>query len=808
MATIWLDAARYSDTYGYQVDRDRHVWPWRDWVVRAFNSNMPFDRFTTLQLAGDLLPNASDDDILATTFNRLHPQKVEGGSTPEEFRIEYVADRNHTFGTAFLGLALECARCHEHKYDPISQREYYELFAFFNNIDEAGLYSYFTPATPTPTLLMATDDVKRRLADFDNRVGAAEQTLAGVAEDREEQFQQWLVERTPTPWTPRRIRLEDFETHQSGANKRVDGVIGAAIQFSGDDAFGVGVGNFRRHQPFSVALWLKTPDVKDRAVVFHRSRAWTDAGSRGYQLLLEDGRLSASLIHFWPGNAIRVRAVRPLPVNEWRHVVVTYDGSSRAAGLRLYAQGKRVEAKIVRDNLYKNITGGGGDTISLGARFRDRGFTGGAVDEFSVYDRELTPLEAAQLHDGESLMNALEAPIDQLNPVTLANLRAYYLSTTDEKYQSQLDALAKLRSERNAAGDGVTEIMVMRELSPRRETFVLRRGSYAAPMEPVEPGTPSAFPPFGEETPRNRLGLAQWLTRDDHPLTARVTMNRLWQQCFGVGLVRSPEDFGSQGTPPTHPDLLNWLSRDLIDSGWDVKRMLKKIVLSHAYRQSSTASSELLKRDPDNRLLARGPRHRLPAEMIRDNALFVSGLLAQRRGGPPSKPYEVAVSFKPVGRDKGDGLYRRSLYTYWKRTAPAPVMMALDASKRDVCNVKRERTSSPLQALVLLNDPQLVESARVLAQRLLRQHGDDDEQLIDAMFVTLTSRHPAKRESELLRDLLVQQTEHYADHGEAAQALLKVGDAVADKGLPAARLAAAAIVANTLLNYDECIMKR
>ncbi len=390
MAGDWLDVARYSDTYGYQVDRDRFVWPWRDWVIEAFNENMPYDQFITWQLAGDLLPDATDQQILATTFNRLHPQKVEGGSVPEEFRVEYVADRNHTFATAFLGLTLECCRCHEHKYDPISQTEYYQLFAFFNNIDEAGLYSYFTPSVPTPTLLLADDDAKAKMAEIEQKIAASEAQLHELAEQRDSEFESWLAHRPDKVEVPGQVAHESFEDYQHDSNQTVPGKSGKAVRLTGDDGIGLKVGNFTRFQPFSVSLWMNTPDVKDRAVVFHRSRAWTDAGSRGYQLLIEDGKLSASLIHFWPGNAIRVRTVEPIPTKQWMHVAVTYDGSSRAAGLRIFVDGRPAECEVVRDNLYKNITGGGGDNITIGERFRDRGFTGGLVDEFRVFERELT----------------------------------------------------------------------------------------------------------------------------------------------------------------------------------------------------------------------------------------------------------------------------------------------------------------------------------------------------------------------------------------------------------------------------------
>jgi hypothetical protein len=808
MAADWLDLARYSDTYGYQVDRDRFVWPWRDWVIRAFNANMPYDEFVIRQLAGDLLTNAGRDEILATTFNRLHPQKVEGGSVPEEFRVEYVADRVHTFSTAFLGLTLECARCHDHKYDPITQKEYYQFFAFFNNIDEAGLYSYFTPAIPTPTLLLPDEPAQNKIIAIEKQIADEEKKLQSLADSRREAFGQWLTARGEEATIPGQIAHLDFEEAQNGPNVGVPGQVGNAIKLTGDDGIELKVGNFRRFEPFSVSLWMNTPDVKDRAVVFHRSRAWTDAASRGYQLLLEDGKLSAALIHFWPGNAIGVRATTPLPANEWHHVAVTYDGSSRAAGLSIYLNGKPTDIEVVRDHLVKNITGGGGDNITIGERFRDRGFTNGLVDEFKVFDRQLSAIEVSQLRDGKSLADAIKKPIGELTADEKAALFEYFLAAIDEDFRNQRTALREARRMRSEAVDEIPEIMVMQELPEPRPAFVLKRGAYDAPGEPVQAGTPKMFPPLPHGQPRDRLALARWLTGPDHPLTARVAVNRFWQMCFGNGLIGTPEDFGSQGTPPTHPELLDWLARDFMDHDWDIKRLLKTIVMSATYRQSSEVTADHRAADPQNRLLASAPRYRLPAEMIRDNALSVSGLLVSHIGGPPVRPYEVNVSFKPVDRDKGDGLYRRSLYTYWKRTAPAPVMMSLDASKRDVCQVKRERTASPLQALVLLNDPQFIEAARMLGQQVIKKHGDDAGAAIEEMFRGLTSRRPSSQEMNILTRLHGEQLAAFQENPNKAVDFLKTGDVAADASVDPARLAAISMVASTLMNFSDCVIVR
>ncbi len=803
MASTWLDVARYSDTYGYQVDRDRYVWPYRDWIVRAFNENLSYDQFITWQVAGDLLENATDDQILATTFNRLHPQKVEGGSVPEEFRIEYVSDRTQTFATAFLGLTFECCRCHDHKYDPISQREYYQLAAFFDKIDEAGLYSYFTPAVPTPTLLLASDKQKQTADDLTSKIAAQEQQIQQSRSATPAGYAQWIQENKTVPISGQVAHL-DFEDPQQGANQSVEGKVGKAVRLTGDDGVGLKVGNFKRWEPFSVALWMRTPDMKERAVIFHRSRAWTDAGSRGYQMLIEDGKLSASLIHFWPGNAMRVRTANEIPVGQWVHVTMTYDGSSRASGLRLYVNGVAVALDTVRDNLYKHITGGGGDNLAIGQRFRDRGFTGGDVDEFRVFNRQLTPLEAQALH-GAAGGSEISIPLDGEKT---ADLQELYRATVDADAAKQRLELKNLRQQLFQQIDKIQEIMVMREMSAPRDTYLLKRGAYNLRDEEVTATTPEVLTTFPEDVPANRRGLSQWLTDPDHPLTARVAVNRFWQIMFGEGLVRTPEDFGRQGQAPTHPELLDWLARDFVRHQWDTKRLLKMIVMSSTYRQSSQASSEVVQRDPTNQWLARAPSYRLSAEMLRDNALAVGGLLVERQGGPPSKPYDLEVSFKPVKRDKGEGLYRRSLYTYWKRTGPAPAMMTLDASKRDVCRVKRERTSSPIQAFVVLNGPQFVEAARALAELSWKAHPDQVDKRLAMIFRKLTGRFASKKELEVLRQLYEQQLEHFTKHAEAAKQYLNTGDRPADALIPPAKLAAMSVVANTLMGYDEAMMKR
>ncbi|MFV2068487.1 MAG: DUF1553 domain-containing protein [Pirellulales bacterium] len=824
MAVDWLDLARYADTYGYQADVARDVWPWRDWVIRALNDNLSYDQFITWQIAGDLLPNATRDQRLATAFCRLHRQTNEGGSIEEEFRAEYVADRTNTLGTAVLGMTIKCARCHEHKYDPISQQDYYRLFAFFNSIDESGLYSHFTSAVPTPTLWLTDPERQQEIDRLARQIEQAQQTLEQIPAQRRDAFRTWLAEAKPSQLVPGLVGDYPFDTIDDSrtenlANadrparlddgpKLVAGRFGQAVKLSGDNRVVLeGVGEWTRADPFSFSLWIQTPDEKERAVIFHRSRSWTDAGSRGYQLLIEQGKLSASLIHFWPGNALRIRATQALPVRQWVHVAIVYDGSSRADGLRPYMDGRRVEVETVRDHLVKQITGGGKVELTIGERFRDRGFKQGLVDEFRVFDRCLTDLEVSQIYDGQTLQMALERKqADQA-------VFDYYLSAHDPVYRQQLDRIGQLRREYNRQCDTVSEIMVMQELPRPRATFLLRRGAYDAPGEQVAAGVPEAILPFSKQLPHSRLGLARWLTDPRHPLVARVEANRLWQTAFGQGLVATPEDFGSQGAAPTHPQLLDWLAYRFIHSGWDVKRMLRLIVTSATYRQSSVLRPPLDQRDAENRLLARGPSHRLPAEMIRDTVLAASGLLIDRIGGPAVKPYQPVglwkeKSGKAYVPDEGAGLYRRSVYTFWKRTSPPPAMMAFDAAKRDVCVARRQTTSTPMQALVVLNDPQFVEAARVLAQRLFEQEADLADSRLDRLFRILTSRPASREERTVLRNFYQEQLALFREHPERARALLEVGQTPWDQRRQAAELAATTVVAGTLFGFDETMTKR
>jgi len=838
MAADWMDLARYSDSYGFQVDRPRpDMWPWRDWVIKAFNDNLSWDRFTLWQVAGDLLPNATDEQILATAFNRLHQQEVEGGSVEEEYRVTYVNDRVTTFGTAFLGLTLECCRCHDHKFDPLSQKEFYSLFAFFDDIDEAGLYSYFTPAVPTPKLRLLDEKTTAALAQAEEAAGEAAAECARAEAGARAAVAAWIGGRAPMPDAFEaaggtipgelvRYAFDGRENDQTFANEigsrepatsPADNVIVddsrggrscRALKLTGDHPVKTPVGNFRRSQPFTVSAWIKPATNYERAVVFHRSQAWTDAGSRGYELLVDEGHLRWSLIHFWPGDAVSVRCSEPLPVGEWTHVAVSSDGSGKAAGLTIFVNGHAAATHVIRDGLTREITGGGGDTITIGERMRDHGFKNGLVDSFRVFARALSPLEVRDLVAPGAIATALAGKRDA------EALGGYFASAFAAEPAAARAMLETARRRRDDMAERPSEIMVMRDLPQPKMAYVLERGDYDKRRAPVEPDTPAVLPPFPADQPKNRLGLARWLIDPEHPLLARVTVNRLWQALFGIGLVQSPEDLGSQSTRPEYPevlDLLAWrFSHGTADGGmaWDMKRLIKTIMLSQTYRQRSIADPKTMADDPLNVWLARGPRHRLPAEMIRDGALAACGLLVDKLGGPPVKTYDLPESFKPEQADKGEGLYRRSLYTFWRRTGPAPMLESFDVPKRVVCVAKRDATNTPLHAFVLMNGPQFVEAARVLAERLLADHDGRADEALDRAFELLTSRPADDEEKRIVRRMHAAQVEWYASRPDEAGKLVALGDRKRDESLPVTDVAALAGVLNALMNYDGSVVKR
>ncbi|MEA2709234.1 MAG: hypothetical protein QOF78_1835 [Phycisphaerales bacterium] len=836
MASDWLDVARYADTHGYQMDRYRAMWPWRDWVIKAFNENLSFDQFITWQLAGDLLPNPTKEQRLATAFNRLHMQNEEGGVVEEEFRVAYVVDRVTTAGTTFLGLTFECSRCHDHKYDPITQKDFYSMFAFFQNIDESGQTSFFTDAMPTPTLLLSSDAQEAKLAELRAAIAAKEKQLQAGRNDADAAFEKWLASKRDMPAdVPGAVARFTFDeppgtqpanlvhpAHPGVAvegPKSVDGKFGKAAELSGENGFIFPTsGDFQRADAFSLSIWLQTPSLAPpRMVVVHKSRAPIDAASRGYELLLENGRVAFGLHHFWPGNSLKVVTKQTVNEKQWTHVAVTYDGSSKASGVQIYIAGEPAAFDIVRDGLTKDIRYGGKEPdLAIGHRFRDNGFKGGKVDDFRVFNRAITSLDAMCLAGkDEAFAAAWKSDPTAMSPAQRDLLREYFLAVVHPPGVQAAQELTALRRQENELVTFIPETMVMREMSTTKPAFVLERGAYDKPRDAVSAATPAFLPPLASDQPRNRLGLARWMLSDDNPLTSRVIVNRAWQQMFGRGIVETSDNFGTQGAQPTHPDLLDWLAREFSSSmRWDMKRLLRTIALSATYRQSSRADADLLSRDPANALLARGPSRRLTAEMMRDQALSVSGLLVEKIGGPSVKPYQpdgiwdVAMGRPAYDQDKGDGLYRRSLYTFWKRSVPPPSMTMFDAADKNYCTVRRQSTSTPLQSLALLNDIQIAEAARFVAQRMLTEGGSTIDDRVAWAFRVVTGRKANARELAVLKQLYAEQHDLFLADLAAAAKLLQVGEKRNDTKFDQADLAAGTVLGIALFNHDSTLMRR
>jgi hypothetical protein len=828
MAVSWLDAVRYADSYGYQSDQLCTVWPYRDWVVRAFNQNLPYDQFLKWQLAGDLLPEPTVDQRIATAFNRLHRQTNEGGSIDLEWRTEYAADRVNTFGTAMLGLTLGCARCHDHKFDAVTQRDYYQFMSFFNNIDEYGLYNN-TPWVPTPSLLLPNQAQQEAAERIDAEIASCRQQMAEAATGAIDRFQTWQMEPFQSELPEPRVYL-DFATRDaenrfpgpgpeavpfattSAENVCVEDDGHTALKFSGDHRLEVEALPLTLFQPVTISFWIKVPDGLDEAILFHEQTG-TDVGFSGPVLSIRNGRLFWAYVRFWPGNVLAVESRDVLPTNRWVHLAFTYDGTVDARQMKILVDGQLV-SEVVRNKVYKNVHSS--PKLHFGERFRSTGFKDGLMHSISIYDQALGTLEIEALRSGQSLGDLWD---NSTEPQRLE----FFQQRVDPSLAESRRQLRAAEQSRISNNDPMTELMVMEELDGETPTHVLHRGDYDAPRTDenrVGRDTPRGFFPFPDDSPRNRLGLAEWLTHPDHPLGSRVAVNRVWSNFFQDGLVATQGDFGVQGQRPTHPELLDWLARDFMNHSWDVKRLCRQIVLSATYRQDSRATAEQLELDPRNEWLARGPTSRLSAEEMRDMFLSVGGLLKERSEGPPVSPYQPAGlwresnSMSPAYHEStGDDPFRRSLYSVWKRTAPLPNMIAFDAANREVCTVQRSATSTPVQALVTLNDPQFVEAACHLANAAERAAGIDSiTDRLDWMFRQVTSRHPDEHESRILESLYEEQLAEFGQREDASTKLLSVGSkliAVADRPKNALdELAALTMAAQAILNLDAAQIKR
>ncbi|NHE57168.1 DUF1553 domain-containing protein [Cyclobacterium plantarum] len=839
MAADWMDVARYADSDGYLDDKHRDFSPYRDWVIEAFNQNMPYDQFVTWQLAGDLIENPSQESILATAFNRLHKRNSEAGIVFEEYRAEYVADRTNTVGKAILGLSMECARCHDHKYDPISQKEYYEFSAFFNSTNEIGTAVYGPGQVPGPSLLLTSEEQDNILNYIDNELQTGQSRLRELENKSSKDLETWLAGPESNAASIQQGLKKglqvayDFDNLRPEANQKVfkspglvpqtapaiirepdirEGANGVFINDFTTLSLPDKVGWFDQTDPFTVSLSVYPDTLYKEAVLFTHCED-IRLGLKGYSLFLEDNKLNFIMAFSWPSNALQVKSKEPIPVKKWSDISITYDGMGKAAGIGLYVDGKKVPVTVEADHIYKSILFEpdihtyGFRGFVLGVRDKMKTFLNGGLDELKIYDRALTGLEILHAADPKKARDVIDKPGEGRNNEIL---QQHFFQTQNAESRQLKSELLQLRKRRAENTTDIPEIMVMGDLPEPRPTYILDRGLYSAPTEEVFPDIPKAVLPYDQDLPQNRLGLAKWLFAPENPLPSRVFVNRIWQMHFGNGLVKTPDDFGNQGSMPTHPELLDWLAINFRESGWDIKKMHKLIVMSATYQQSSKTRPELQEKDPDNELLARGPSFRMTAEMIRDNALAISGLLVPKIGGESTYPYQPEGLWDEIStkswryryqQEPGEGLYRRSLYTIWKRTSGPPSMMIFDVGDRAECKVRRTETSTPLQALVLLNDPQFVEAARVTAEKLISNYPPDN-QLVNA-FQLSTGRQPDEQELQIIREFHREERERFAKNKAETLAYLSTGSHATDPSLDPVQVAALATVINGIMNTTD-----
>ncbi len=830
----WLDAARYADTHGIHFDNYREMWTFRDWVIGALNRNMPFDQFTIEQLAGDLLPDRTLQQQIASGFSRCNITTNEGGAIAEEYLVLYARDRTETVGQVWLGTTVGCAVCHDHKFDPLSQREFYQMAAFFNNTTQNAMDGNIKDTPPIVPVPPAED--RTRFQELASEIPRAEEAAQARRKDAQGDFDKWLVEAkidtvtaaAPTEALhlaaalsegagktthilvddkPRDVAIADSASWQPGPSG------GYALQPQGAVCELADAGDFEKDQPLTCAAWIKLPANDSSGSIAARMDNASDY--RGWDFWNQRRQIGAHVVHRWPDNALKVISKNQGPGNEWTHVAVSYDGSQKASGVKVYFNGQEQPTNVEADKLTDTIR----TTVpfKIGQRHTTEPLSGAAIQDLRVYKRVLTSAEVTSLSQTTQLAAILAKPADQRTETETQQLYTWWLGTYDEPYRQRSAEVARLQKERADIAARGTIAHVMQERDEAAMAYVLYRGEYDKRRDPVEPQTPVALPAMPDDLPRNRIGFAQWLLRPEHPLTARVTANRFWQEVFGNGLVRTAGDFGVKGELPTHPELLDWLAVELRESGWDVKQFFKLLVMSSTYRQSAVATPEKLDQDPGNRLLARGPRFRMDAEMIRDNALAASGLLVRRIGGPSVKPYQPPGVWEAVAMigsntrdyrpDTGADLYRRSLYTFWKRAAPPASMDIFNAPSREVCTVRRERTNTPLQALVTLNDPQFVEAARVLAEWAWREGGESDQEKADYIMRKLAARPLKDNERPIVAASLSDLVAYYNEHPDDAAKLLAVGESPRDQSLDAGSLAAFTMLTNQLMNLDEVLNK-
>ena len=820
-ARYWLDAARYADSHGLHFDAYREMWPYRDWVVKAYNDNLAFDKFTVWQLAGDLLPNPTEEQRIATGLQRCNPTTNEGGTIVEENLANYAADRVQTMGWVYLGLTTNCAQCHDHKFDPFSQKDFYSMAAFFRNTTQGGLDGNVKDGRG-PVLYLPSDADRPRWDALPGEIAKGNEQVAAARKLGTPLFEKWFATAKPadldadipTKALVARLTLNEGKGLPAGTTAAGEpvtwnkaGKIGPAPVFKQGSHLVVGdAGDFGTKQAFSAAAWIKADNVEGTGTIV--ARMDDPKGAQGWSFFRSGRNLGVYVISKWPDDALKVVTTRNVVNTAYQHVLMTYDGSGKAAGVKIYVNGVLAETRAEVDKL--KTASRAGTPTRIGQRSQSEPFHG-AIQEVSLYGRALEPSEATTLAKLGTLRQSLAG---KPNPQQKEALREHFLLNRHEPSKLAANAVAKLTAEQMAirARSPLTHVQEEKMDGPAMAN-ILVRGAYDKKGDAVPAEIPSALGKLPTDAPRNRLGLAKWIISEANPLTARVTVNRMWQELFGTGLVKTSEDFGIMGSLPSHPELLDWLAIDFREHGWDVKRFYKQLLTSATYRQAAVNTPAKIDKDRDNSLLSRGPRFRMDAEMLRDQALAASGTLSPRMGGPGTKPYQpeniwevVGVGIQVYRPDKGENLYRRSLYNYWRRMAPPASLDLFNAPSREVTCVRRDRTNTPLQALVTLNDPQYVEASRQLAQRtLLAQKADDARFQFAAERVLVRPLKAA--ELAILRDSLAKLRQHYSAQPADAEALLKVGDAPADPALPKPELAAWTMLCSQLFNLDEVLNK-
>ncbi|MFN0165385.1 MAG: DUF1553 domain-containing protein [Bryobacteraceae bacterium] len=831
----WLDAARYADTHGVHLDNYREMWPYRDWVINAFNRNLPYDRFVIEQIAGDLIPNRTMDQLIATGFHRCNATTNEDGAIADEIAAIYAKDRVDTTGSVFLGLTMGCATCHDHKFDPISQRDFYSMAAFFRNTVQGPLDGNIWD-TPPSIVVPKPEDLDRW-----NQIPAEEANLKARAKaarsEGETDFVKWLDGKdrhsVSSPIEPAdellALTVEGDAPRLLVKNRPVavslpEGVsIGAAhidgkkaLRFSGKSFLELpNLDAITADRPFSLSVWFYLPFGEDSFVVASQTdpkskgRGWTFEMTRRTPIFRLTGQTGRVLV-------VRGNIIDRLKPASWYHMAFSYDGNRVPSSLRLFVDGKEA------------ATEGGGEGARLNGEIRSfaplqvgaqggRYFDGGAVADLRIYARELSTEDTAVLAQWPALELARNKTSSGLTGEEREGFRNYYFNRESSDVMDLAGQMHALRTGRLAIARRGAVTHVQQEKEGKAYANVLFRGMYDQPRDKVEANTPSVLPPMPSTVSHDRMGLARWLVDPSHPLTSRVAVNRFWQEIFGTGIVRTADDFGSQGEAPSHPELLDWLAVEFRENGWDIQKFYKLVVTSAAYRQAAVTTPVKIEKDPENRLLSRGPRFRMDAEMVRDYALATSGLLTPLIGGPSVKPYQPDGVWESVAMfssntrhyraDSGGNLYRRSLYSFWKRSAPPASMDILNAPTRENCTVRRERTNTPLQALVTMNDVQFIEAARNLAQRaLLAAPGDVDRQ-VDHLSMHLVARTLDERERSVARKAYQDYLRLYDSKVREARTLIAQGESKANPSLPAPELAAMTMVANQLMNLDEVLVK-